>query len=201
MWLHQKPSFGVWKSLPGLSDWAWWTRCMATQLMAPPSLASVPQMVPRYSNHLGALYPRWVSRRWKVTPMPTDPESHHRNRRTPRPVQREVPRRRQGDRVDHPEVDDVDVVEALTVPGEGQGASSRAPVSRAARTRVSLASDPQGAMSQFCNNFRGPLSLRCEWPFRRTSPWRSATRCRRSPGRGAAGSRAGAEESRPRPAP
>jgi len=60
---------------------------MATQLMAPPSLARVPQIVPRYSSHLGALYPRWVRSRWKVTPIPIEPESHHKNNRVPRPAQ------------------------------------------------------------------------------------------------------------------
>ena len=37
---------------------------MATQVMAPPSLMSIPQTVPTYSSHFGTLKPRWVSRRW-----------------------------------------------------------------------------------------------------------------------------------------
>ena len=59
---------------------------MATQVMAPPSEASMPQSVPRYSSHLGALKPRWVSRRWKVMPIPSEPATQLRNRRAKRPV-------------------------------------------------------------------------------------------------------------------
>ena len=64
MWLHQKPSLGVCRSLPGRSDSVWCMRCMATQVMAPPSLASMPQTVSRYSTGFGTLKPRCVRRRW-----------------------------------------------------------------------------------------------------------------------------------------
>jgi hypothetical protein len=63
-WLHQNPSFGVWRSRPSRSERVWWRRCIATHVIAPPSLASMPQRVNRYSSGFGILNPRWVRRRW-----------------------------------------------------------------------------------------------------------------------------------------
>ncbi len=63
MWLQRKPSFGVWMSSRGWSDFAWWMRCIATQEIAPPSLASMPARVPRYSRGFGTRKPRWVRSR------------------------------------------------------------------------------------------------------------------------------------------
>src|SRR5688500_15128390 len=83
MWLHQKPSFGVWMSFPGRSDMVWWKRWRATQVIAPPSLASMPNTVIRYSSGLGTTYPRWVSSRWNVAQMPTDAVRQYMKRKTP----------------------------------------------------------------------------------------------------------------------
>src|SRR5207247_69490 len=42
----------------------WCMRCIPTQLMAPPSLARLPQIVKKYSRAFGIRNPRWVRRRW-----------------------------------------------------------------------------------------------------------------------------------------
>ena len=62
-WLQRKPSFGVCRSLPSRSERVWCRRCIATQVMAPPSLASIPMTVKRYSRGLETLKPRWVRSR------------------------------------------------------------------------------------------------------------------------------------------
>src|SRR6185369_8593362 len=49
MWAHQVPSRGVCGS-PSRSDFWWWMRCVATQKIGPPSSASVPQKVRKYST-------------------------------------------------------------------------------------------------------------------------------------------------------
>ena len=64
MWLQMKPSLGVCTSSPGSSELAWWMRCIATQEIAPPSLASMPATVPRYSSGFHSVKPRCVRRRW-----------------------------------------------------------------------------------------------------------------------------------------
>ena len=54
MWAQKVPSRGVCGS-PSLSECWWWMRCVATQKIGPPSSASVPQVVRKYSIHFGVL--------------------------------------------------------------------------------------------------------------------------------------------------